>query len=259
MRAKKVSSVLFLISLFCLSTVFSAFAEDWKFNASATYESGKYGTGTTTDSLYVPLTLKRYFDNGDISITVPYVMLKSNGLVTIVNGMPVKVNKKAGGITTTSGLGDIIAQGSIYALKDEPLDITVVGKVKIPTADKDKGLGTGEFDETVGIELGKPVSATWSIFVDGYYTFMGSPAGQDFKNITSFDFGVSNRLTQSLTGSLFYYENTPLISGEPDVREVMASLEYKVTKETRLFGGVSAGLSTSSPDYGITGGISIKF
>lgn len=256
---KKVSSVLSLICLFYLSAVFSAFAADWKFSASATFESGKYGTGTTTDSLYVPFTLKRYFDTGDISVTIPYVMLRSNGLVTMVNGMPLKVNKKAGGITTTGGLGDIIAQGRVYALKDEPLDISIIGKVKVPTADKDKGLGTGEFDETVGIELGKALSPTWSIFADGYYTFIGSPAGQDFKNISSFDLGVSNRLTQSLTGSFFYYENTPLTSGNPDVKEVMASLEYKVTKETRLFGGVSAGLSTSSPDYGITGGISVKF
>lgn len=240
-------------------TVLSAFAENWKLDASATFESGEYGTGTTTDTLYMPVTLKHYFDMGDISLTVPYVMLRSNGLVTLINGMPHKVNKKAGPVTTTSGLGDMILKGSIYALKEQPLDVSLVGKVKFPTADKDKSLGTGEFDETAGVELGKTLSPKWSIFADGYYTFIGSPPGQDFKNIFSFDLGVSNRLTQFLTGSLFYYESTPLTSGNPDFREVVANLEYKITKETRLFGGVSAGLSTSSPDYDVTGGMSVKF
>jgi hypothetical protein len=259
MNAKKVSLALSLTCLFYTLAVFPAFAEDWKLSASATFESGKYGTGTTTDSLYVPVTLKRYFDTGDISVTVPYVMLKSNGLVTLVNGMPLKNNKKAGRVTTNSGLGDIIVHGSLYAVKDQPLDVSLVGKVKLPTADKDKGLGTGEFDETVGVELGKTLSPKWSIFADGYYTFTGSPPGQDLKNIFSFDLGVSDRFTQSLTGSLFYYESTPLTSGTPDVKEVMANLEYKISDVTRLFGGVSAGLSTSSPDYGVTGGMSVKF
>ncbi len=260
MRAKKVTLILSLICVFSLLAVSSAFAEeDWKLSGSATFESGTYGTGTTTESLYVPVTLKRYFDTGDISVIVPYVMLRSNGRVTLVDGMPLKNNKKAGPVTTTSGIGDTIVRGSLYALKDQPVDVSLVGKIKFPTADKDKGLGTGEFDETAGVELGKALSSKWSVFADSYYTFTGSPPGQDFKNIFSFDLGVSDRLTQSLTGSLFYYESTPLTSGNPDLKEVMANLEYKITDETRLFGGVSAGLTTSSPDYNVTGGMSVKF
>ncbi len=86
MRAKKVTLILSLICVFSLLAVSSAFAEeDWKLSASATFESGTYGTGTTTENLYVPVMLKRYFDTGDISVTVPYVMLRSNESVEKVD------------------------------------------------------------------------------------------------------------------------------------------------------------------------------
>ncbi len=259
MEVRKFVKVLLLLSTFSVLAASPVFAENWKLNVSATYESGDYGTGTTIESLYIPATLKYYFDKGDFSVTVPYVMLRSNGSFTLINGTPFKNHKTAGPVSTESGLGDIILKGSFYAVKDDPLDLYLVGKIKFPTADSSKGLGTGRYDETVGIELGKTLSPKWSIFADGYYTFTGSPSGADFKNIFSFDAGVADRLTESLTGSLFYYESTPLTSGNTDLREIALNLEYKITKEVHIFGGGLAGLTTNSPDYGITGGVSFRF
>ncbi len=259
MKTRKFLHALFLLSTFSVLAALPAFAEDWKLSASATYESGSYGTNTTIETLYLPVTLKRYFDFGDISVTVPYVMLRSNGSFTLINGMPFKTKKQAAPVSTNGGLGDIILKGSFYALKDDPLDLYLVGKIKFPTADSNKGLGTGRYDETVGVELGKALSPEWSIFADGYYTFTGSPSGEDFKNIFSFDGGIADRLTESLTGSLFYYESTPLTSGNPDLREIALNFDYKITKEVHIFGGGLVGLTTSSPDYGVTGGVSFKF
>jgi hypothetical protein len=265
LTAVKALLVFFLICLFLGLAALPSSAEDWKLSGSATFESGKYGTSTTIETLYVPATLKRYFDFGDFSLTVPYVMLRSNGIFTVVNGTAFKVKKQVSQVTTTShvtqnsGLGDIILAGDIYILKDEPFDFSVLGKVKFPTANSNKGLGTGEFDEAVGAEIGKALTPTWRVFADTYYTFIGSPSGESLKNQFSVEAGVAHQLTRSLTVSLSYFEATPLISGNPDLREVSFNFEYAVIKEFHIFGGALAGFTKSSPDYGVTAGMRVRF
>src|SRR5205823_1195681 len=48
-------------------------------------------------------------------------------------------------------------------------------KIKFPTADSGRGLGTGEFDETVGVDLSKTLFPRFVSYVTLAYTFIGSP------------------------------------------------------------------------------------
>src|SRR5215472_2832561 len=45
----------------------------WRVGGSAFYTTGKYGTNSTTDTLYVPLSLRRIFDDGYLNLVIPYV------------------------------------------------------------------------------------------------------------------------------------------------------------------------------------------
>ena len=163
----------------------AAAAEDtqWKAGAALDYESGDYGTGTRSSTLYVPFTLKRYWGDGYGSLTVPWESMTTNGTVTNVDGRPVKVRKGRGAPTTVthSGLGDMIVRGGYAVMTEDPqpFDLSAVAKVKIPTASRDDGLGTGEFDEGVGLEFGKKVAEGWTALSDVYNTFIGSPPGTD--------------------------------------------------------------------------------
>jgi len=265
MQIRKLLLVLPLAWVLSQRIVFSAFAEsDWKLSVSTTYETSKYGADTQTETVYLPVTLKRYFDMGDISLTIPYISQKSSGLVSVVDGKIFKTRQKTGptAVTTNSGLGDIILKGSFYLLQEQqkqPFDLFLIGKIKFPTADEKKGLGTGEYDETVGLELGKLILPEWTVFVDAYYTFIGSPSGSTLENRFSFDVGLADQITQSVTASIFYEESTPLISGDPNLKNIVVNLEYEVARGMRVFAGGSVGLTDSSPDYGVTAGASIKF
>src|SRR5512147_1564799 len=42
----------------------------WQVGGSAFFSSGKYGTDTRTDTLYVPLSLRRLFDDGDLTLVI---------------------------------------------------------------------------------------------------------------------------------------------------------------------------------------------
>ena len=77
-----------LLTLVCLSAAAIASAEPlpeaareakWKFSSSLNYDTGKYGTASRTRSVYIPFTLKRYYRDADLSITVPYLRQSSAG------------------------------------------------------------------------------------------------------------------------------------------------------------------------------------
>ena len=57
-----------------LAAAWAGAAEDtqWKAGAALDYESGDYGTGTRSSTLYMPFTLKRYWGDAYGSLTVPW-------------------------------------------------------------------------------------------------------------------------------------------------------------------------------------------
>jgi hypothetical protein len=258
--------VRWLLVVFSTTTLLQVVGQDWKVSGSFNYDTGDYGTGTDTTSIYMPLTLTRYFERGDIGMTIPYIYQESSSLVTSVGGVPSKIRKQTTTttLTTTSndGIGDIIFRGHYYLFEESrkhPLDVSLLGKIKTPTADDTKGLGTGEFDETFGVELNKHLAEKWNVFTDLSYTFIGSPPGTPLNDQVTWDLGASYDIRPDLTGSLSYEYRTALTDDGTDPQTVYANLDYKLTKVVRIFGGLLLGLSDGSPDVGISLGSSIRF
>jgi hypothetical protein len=44
----------------------------WQFGSAPSFSSGKYGTDTRTDVLYTPVTARRLFDDGDLTLVFPF-------------------------------------------------------------------------------------------------------------------------------------------------------------------------------------------
>ena len=89
--------------------------QNWQLSSSITYESGTFGTGTRTETVYIPLTLKRLFDQGDIGLTLPFVTVRTAGETTLVEGRRIE------GIT--SGLG---ALGFLKVREDSGRETTIL-------------------------------------------------------------------------------------------------------------------------------------
>src|SRR5438045_7340555 len=137
-----------------LAGVTSALAADddprLAFSTFVNSSVGDYGTGKDTTIVYVPFTLGvRPIDSLWISLTVPWIHQSSQNVV--VTGGGVAARKKEGGkfgrperSTSESGLGDVLLKVS-YVLLDERVllpEVTPYLKIKFPTADSDRGLGT---------------------------------------------------------------------------------------------------------------------
>jgi hypothetical protein len=84
----------------------SAFAQGaratWQFGSSPTFSSGTYGTDARTEVLFMPITARRLFNDGDLAFVFPFTCIWGSGGVTVVDGLPVRQDQVRGGTTTTT-------------------------------------------------------------------------------------------------------------------------------------------------------------
>lgn len=255
----------------------------WRVSTTVNYSSGSYGTDSRTNILYAPMTVRRVFRDGDISLTIPFVSISGTGAVRLVGGMPTRTGSAtasptaapAGGTgrgkgpgatplssaTTDSGLGDLILRGRYYLVEENavmPL-VAVTGRVKLPTADADLGLGTGEFDEGAGLELTKSLGDRWLAYLDGGYNLIGDAPGTNFNNQWWYDIGIGYDVTANLHMSVFYEEYRALVNTVNNARDLLALASYMVNDTVHLTGSLLVGLSNGAPNYGFGGGIRFRF
>ena len=259
-----------LMSVLVVPNLLLAAADSWRIGVSTTYQSGDYGTGARTTLVSAPLTIRRYFADGDLTIAIPYLHLHSAGSVTVVNGIPIQIaNNKTRRRqqrlpptrSTVEGLGDITVQGRYYLIDEHGgvPTISLTAKVKTPTANLDLGLGTGEFDETLGIEVMKKLSERLIGFLDGGYTFIGKEPGLNLLNQWFYDVGLGYTVTKQLMVSAYYEEYHKLVSTQVNPRDLLFAATYKATPAIRVNAAATAGLSNGAPQYGLTGGVSVQF
>src|SRR3989344_5077549 len=67
----------------------------WKAGLFLSYDRGDFGTADTSETLYVPLTLKRLFSRGEVGLTVPFLSVRSTGQTVVVGGV-LQQNRRGG-------------------------------------------------------------------------------------------------------------------------------------------------------------------
>ena len=262
---------------------------NWQVGLTPSYSSGNFGTSTTSEFVYVPLSIRRLFRDGDVTVVIPFVSVTSNGTATLVGGQPTPTLpencfRKSGtefrtdkpecaallnsgqGITTgqkvtNSGLGDIILRGRYYLVEEReylPL-IAMTAKIKVPTAAASQGLGTGALDHGYGIEMSKLFANKWIAFLDGGYNFIGNPDGRELQNQYWVDIGGGYYLTKTFLVSVYYEEYRALVADRVNIRDVFVGFNYKASDAWRFNGGTAIGLSNSAPDYAVSFGTSYRF
>ncbi len=254
-----------------LTSTGPALAEDpwWSISGLVDYSIGDYGTGKDTTLLYIPLTLGvSPVDRLTLSGTIPYIWQDTQTVVVTGGGVAVR-KKKERQLSTTpssvtqteSGLGDILFKGQYVLLEEKDLvpEVSPYLKIKFPTADDSRGLGTGEFDETVGVDFSKTFFERLVGYLSLAYTFIGSPSGEDLRDSFGWSVGAAYRVTQPLSVFTFLEGATAISPGEADPLEILFGAEYKLTTALKLTGSVGKGLSNGSPDYEITAGFSVRF
>lgn len=240
-------------------------------STSAEYSQGKYGTGHTTQLLYVPSTLIWHAtDRLDLTLTIPYIWEHGRDILASVGATSVwtsqgaqsrQATRRSPHARTEDGLGDILLEGAYVLLEERDLipELSPFVLIKFPTADSSRGLGTGEFDEVLGINLVKVLGERWTAHLELSYTFVGSPPHVALEHSFGWSVGISYDVTPSLRLATYLEGATAVSRREQNPLDLRFQAEYKVTRIIALTAGASAGLSHGSADFGILAGIKFQF
>ena len=230
---------------------------EWSLSSGAEYTSGTYGDVVSTNILYVPLSAKYETEHFQFKVTVPYLDIESGG--SVIGGVDGGVIIVPGGTAfAESGLGDIIAAATYNIYPERGSDLPYVEfttKVKIPTADEVKGLGTGELDVTAQADIFKSYGNITPFGTIGY-KFRGNPDGIELENSVLASAGLSIKSSDGFSfGAVYDYQGAATALSE-DQSEISPFIVVKPMPDISLnFYGVF-GLSDGSPDTG--GGVQLK-
>jgi len=241
------------------------------------YATGDYGAGVTTDSVTVPLTIDWYpLQRLEFKVEVPFIY-QSNSTTTSAAGIRFRRGKAAGGHGTAgngsggpspasdydtsrsvSGPGNVSLKAGYIVLEEDKNLPRIMPKVYVefPTADKDKGLGTGEFVTGLGLEMDKWFGG-WHAYLDGTYNFQGRSDEYQLKDFLSYEGGIGYQVTDRLLTTLLMQGASDLTDLSSGLLETRLKLAYRLTGRAGIQGFLAAGLTSGSPDFGA--GVSMSY
>jgi hypothetical protein len=229
-------------------------------SSGAEYSTGDFGDDVDTDIFYVPVSLKLERDHFMARVTVPFISIDGPGDVVGGTTGPLLIGDDTISRVKNreSGIGDVV--GSLTYIVNptsETLPILeLTGKVKLPTADEDKGLGSGETDYTAQIDIAQSFGRVTPFATFGQ-RWLGDPAGVDLDDTLFGSLGFSLRTSDRLqVGFAFDYREASTSSSD-DAREVTAFASVRLSDRWKLSPYVVRGLTDASPDYAV--GFSISY
>lgn len=216
----------------------------WTFSTGLEYTSGKYGDTTASTSWYVPLVTR--YEQGPLMVraTLPY--LRNTGAVSRTpDGVPIPGTGGA-----QEGFGDVVLAAGATLCSSPTSSIDGVAKLKLPTADRDKELGTGKTDWSVQLD-GVHGMGSVSVMATLGWKRYGDPEGVDFRNPLYASLGLGRRLSPSTTVGVYHDWRARLRPRGSEVSETTAYVSIKLDPawKIQLYG--VKGFSEASPDYGV--------
>jgi outer membrane putative beta-barrel porin/alpha-amylase len=230
--------VLFLIGMFPV-TAWTAEGRGY-LDISGGHKTGDFGTATKSDLYYFSPALGFVTSRYDVSVTIPYLFL---------------TDKSAGQTATEEGTGDIILRGGLAFVPETENGFSLSGSlaVKVPTADENKGLGTGEPDYGGFLGLRKRIGQNRFALSAGYIK-VGDPAGIDFNDVSVYDAGYSRIFTRTEL-SAWYEGRRSIIPGAKNPREINVGFFHILNLDYSIKGSSFVGLNKGGPDFGLNLGI----
>ena len=131
------------------ANVHSAEQPYWTLGTGVDYNTGKYGTTSTTESVSVPFFAQYGTNTWSLGLTLPYLQVTGDDSV-IVSGRQTgrrTTTTTTSKRTTRSGLGDVLAFASrnLVAVEASNIGIDLAGRVKFGTASNNMGSGKNDY------------------------------------------------------------------------------------------------------------------
>ncbi|MFT3870453.1 MAG: hypothetical protein QM715_18545 [Nibricoccus sp.] len=234
-------SLLFIVAL---TGVAAAFAEpeksSFKIDTGFVFARGSYGLATDTD-VFLALVNPTYETAAwRVEGSLPYVRLK--GPATVVGN-----TGNASAMHSASGVGDAaLGLTRKFAASTDGWSSSLGAKVKFPTADEQKGLGTGKMDTTVQIDVFK-AGGTVTPFANIGYQFLGHSEAYPMKSGPLATVGMTTKISSNVIGLAGNWR-ARMIEGSDHALEAMAFLQHPFNEKSRIQLFVLHGFTDASPN-----------
>ena len=232
-----------------------AFAQDYvQFGTGVDYSSGDYGEDVDTKMLAIPFSAKVQTGAVSFRASIPYLFIEGPDGVIPGDYGPV-VGGGGDTVSERSGIGDLSLAATYTLPVGNRTWFDATGKVKLPTADEEKFLGTGTTDFTVEGELLHSFGAVAATARAGR-RFNGDSDLYDLQDVWQLGAGIYYT-TGATTLGLDYDWREASFATAKDRSEVMGSITHNLGGGLRLQGYAYTGFNDASPDLG--GGLQVLY
>ena len=235
-------------------------AEQLSIGTTVDVSHGNYGATSATDLIATTLQGKYTVDDFSVQINVPYLRLSGPSQITAVSDTALIVPMKNVQHRETEGIGDIVLGGVYNTFNNPELGIAVdVGfKLKIPTAQHQAGLGSGEPDETLQLYAYKSL-ANFTFMLAAGYKWVGQPVNNDYRNTINGSAGLIYQLSENASLGTIFDVRQSIFATLDDQIEVTLYGAYKLSNAWRAQLYLYKGCTETSPDIGLGSMLNYRF
>jgi hypothetical protein len=228
------------------------------------YSEADYGTPDTTTLWRIPISLTYRKTNFSLFASMPLLFASSEGDIIVSNktSMTSKMvlPTSSNGKNTASGIGDMILSGSYYFTPDvrKELSYRLTAGIKIATADKDKGFGTGEDD--VYVE-GGAVKYLDEYILSGTlgYEMNGDSPDYVYNDVLYGTVGLTRLLAMKKQVGTYLYFSEALSDAAEAPLELSVFYSTPAAKDRNIYLYLSKGFSDGSPDFALGGNVQFYY
>jgi hypothetical protein len=221
------------------------------------FSSGDYGEDAGTDILYFPVSYSVKKGKWAAQLTVPHLQVEGVGNVLVNIG---GVNRAVAGgqRENNSGVGDstLALTYQMDPLSDTSPFIDFRLDVKIPTADRDAGLGTGEADYSAQVDISQNYGGS-VLFGTFGYTFRGKT---DFyaglEDSAYIQLGIAKPFATQWNVGVFYDFREPASTFSPEIHELVPYFSYQISQSWSFTGLAAFGFTPASAGTAVLGQLS---
>lgn len=230
-------------------------------SAGAYYSDGDYDQPVDTSIYYFPIAYDFTISNWNLQVSVPHIRISGLGNV-LVNVGGIGRNDLEGFAPATpdalepstySGIGDTVLTATYQMpLFSENFPFIDVGvEVKLPTADEKKGLGTGETDYGVQLDLYQ-LAGNVTLFGTVGYKFRGRSAL--FSEMTDSAFvslGFVAPITEALSYGLIYDFREAASENSKETHEILPFVSWIPAPHWTVMSYIAKGFTRDSADIAV--------
>lgn len=249
-RIRLIGALLMWLPAFVFGESSTEVVSPLTYSVGGHYSEGKYTQQETSSLTYVPITMKYKTPRYQVKVSLPWLLLHGAGNEEVTGQANNGTNK-------VRGMGDVILQYKHYMPYQSWLASWVdVGlKLKLPTADEKKGLGSGQADFTFSIDTLTPYQSA-VLFSKLGYRVRNDSDSVDYENGAIVEAGIMQKWNNNRPGILFSHRESAF-SERDLIQEVMLFNKTLFQHHRSLFYYIGAGLTDNSSDWML--GISLEF